>query len=203
MNADSQVAELNIIPETIREQSSAHKNNTPQLNEAVKTLSNQLNKELDYRSKLKTKNRRLGLYLGVGAIVFSGLAAIFGILNNANQEEKLWKILSPVSATIAATLQATLLGYPVDKRAVFHRLLAAQTESLRDGLEVRQQLTKLTPESLEETITELQKVKLRGASEEPDSSEPISSTTLKKIEEDLIELKRIKLEIEELKKIAK
>lgn len=181
------------------EESSTNSNNALDLDKVVEKLSRQLKKELDSRSKLKTKNRRIGLCLGVGAIVFSSLATIFGIFITIDEEDNLWKILTPVSATIAATLQAALLGYPVDKRAVFHRLLAAQTESLQDSLEVRQHLKTITPASLEEISKELQQIKLKGAAEEPDTGNQASSATLKNIEDTLAQIKQIKLELEKLK----
>lgn len=184
--------------ETLAEESSANSNNTIDLDKAVEKLSTQLKKEFESRLKLKTKNRRIGLYLGVGAIVFSGLATIFGIFITIDEKDDLWKILTPVSATIAATLQAALLGYPVDKRAVFHRLLAAQTECLQNELEISQHLKTIAPASLEEISKELQQIKLRGALEEPDTSDGVSSTTLKNIEDTLAQIKQIKSEIEKI-----
>ncbi len=104
-----------IVAENHEEKSSTNSTNTLELNKAVEKLSTQLKQELGSRSKLKAKSLRIGLYLGVGAIVFSGLVTIFGIFITIDEEDNLWKILVPVSATIAATLQAALLRYPVDK----------------------------------------------------------------------------------------
>lgn len=174
----------------------------PLLKEAVNQLNDQLDQELTYRKGLKSKNRHIGLGLGIGSIVFSGLATIFGILGTVYQQENAWKILTPISAAVAATLQGALLGYPVDKRSVFHRILAAQTESLKDELAIRQYL-EISPKYLEKVVQELQQIKLKGAAEEPESSDKVSSLTLEQIDSGLKQLNQIKAEVEALKQNTK
>lgn len=173
-------------------------NDSSKLAEAASKLSVQLTNEFNHRTRLKNCNRGMGLTLGIGSIAFSSLATIFGILISIYPTKSLWKILTPVSATIAATLQATLIGYPVEKRAVFHRLLAAQTESVKDGLEIQQYL-QITPDYLEKVIKELQQIKIRGASEEPETVDQVSSLTLDQIKQNIEDIKLIKVDLENLK----
>lgn len=159
------------------------------LEQGAKELHNQLDNELKNRKGLRSLNRKIALWLGVSSIVFSGLATIFGIVGNLD-DKNLWKILTPVSAAIAGSLQAALLGYPVEKRSAFHRLLEVQTESLKDELEIRQ-LIGLDSEYLYGVIEQLKQVKSKGALEEPGTEGQISSSTLEQIESTLEQIREI------------
>ena len=168
---------------------------------AVDHLIKALELEQKDRKKLSLLNRNLALKLGIGGIILSSLATIFGILANFDDRipyADVWMVLTPVSASLAATLQSALLGYPVDKRAVFHRTLGAEAGSMKTDLTVRQLLGTADPNYIQEISDQLKELQIKGASEEPETNDKITALTLKQIDETLEQINQIKTQLNDL-----
>lgn len=194
------------------------------LNEAVIKLTSQLKKELGERENLHKKNRNIYLWLSISSIAFTCLATIFGIIGNIDsgreveisvngeevqtqesqptflgiQRTDFWKFLTPICTTIAATLQGAVLGFPVQQRAKFHRLLEAKTDSLQSELEI-QQFLGITPNYLQEMSQKLSQLKIEGSQEDGESNKEISTLTLEQINASIAKMTEIKAELEKLK----
>lgn len=206
--------------------SSPNSNITPQkLDEAIGKLTTQLTNEFNFRKDHHKSNRTNFLALSIASIVFTCLATIFGIIGNIDTGESsqvvtgqtttqvipddtkllgikrtdLWKFLTPICTTIAATLQAAVLGFPVQQRAKHHRTLAAQTDALKSELEI-QQFLGISPEYLQKISHQLSQIKLTSANEDGETNGQISTLTLEQINAAVAEMTKLKTELENLKK---
>jgi hypothetical protein len=120
--------------------------------EALKKLISQASPYYEQRRKL---NQSLSVGIGLLGISLSLGATISGTIT---QDAK----ISAIFGACAATTQAILFAYPVEKRSGIYRILFARNENLRTELEVRQQ----TEEELQEILEEFKSLRVQAALEE-------------------------------------
>lgn len=123
----------------------------------VDNLKNILKRQIiDYQKK-KRGNQSKGIILGIGGIILSLGATVSGILGRPE--------IAAISAAIAASTQATLYSFPVDKRSSRYRLLRIKVSNLIDELEVTDNPTQ---EQLHNILDELKIIKLEASDEDSD-----------------------------------
>lgn len=110
----------------------------------------------------------------------------------------LWKFLTPICTTMAATLQGAVLGFPVQQRAKLHRSVKAKTDSLKSELEV-QKFLGVTPEYLKEISQKLSQIKIEGSNEDGETNKEINTLTLEQINTTVAKMTEIQKELENLR----
>lgn len=117
-------------------------------------------KELIQEASLKYKNlSRLNQFLSLGVgllgISLSLGATISGVMTQDSR-------IAAIFGACAATSQAILFAYPVEKRAAIYRILTAKNSNLEDELEIWQQ----TDAELRRILEEFKSIRLEAALEE-------------------------------------
>ena len=112
----------------------------------------------DYGRKRRI-NQWMGFVLGLGGILLSLLATIYGIQEQPQQ--------SAIAAACAAATQALLFAYPVDKRAGLYRLLKVESSSLEEEIAITPQPTQ---KQLSEIFESFKLTKLKSVDEDGDSN---------------------------------
>ena len=112
----------------------------------------------DYANK-KRGNQLKGVILGIGGILLSLGATIFGILGQSD--------MSAIFAACAASTQALLFAYPVEKRASLYRLLRIECSSLEEEIKVTDEPTQ---EQLQYIFDTFQAIKIKAADEDSETT---------------------------------
>lgn len=108
-----------------------------------------------YYEERRNLNQSLSIRIGLLGIGLSLGATIAGIVTDNAK-------ISAIFGACAATAQAILFAYPVEKKAGVYRVLYTRNENLRIDLEVRQQ----TEAELQAILEEFKSLRLQAALEE-------------------------------------
>jgi hypothetical protein len=123
--------------------------------DAGKTLQEKIANLTPYYEGRRKLNQFLGIGIGLLGIGLSLGATITGIVTDNAK-------IAAIFGACAATTQALLFAYPVDKRAAAYRVIAAKNNNLSIDLEIK----KHTEEQLQSLLEEFKAIRLEAAIEE-------------------------------------
>lgn len=120
------------------------------------TLKKLVQSEIPVYEKKRQLNQFLGLGVGLLGIALGLGATVAGIVKSDDAR------IAAIFGACAATTQAILFAFPVDKRAAVYRILATKSKNL----DLELQIQELPQERLHEILEALKAISLEAALEE-------------------------------------